>query len=70
MTMLSLWQPILVSAVVVFIAGSVIWMAMPWHRTDWSMTEDEERVLVGATDVYEARCRRCHEPRRTDRSDQ
>jgi thymidine kinase len=26
------------------------------------MTEDDERVLVGATDVYEARCRRCHEP--------
>ena len=44
MTIMSLWQPILVSAVVVFIAGSVIWMAMPWHRTDWSMTEDEERV--------------------------
>lgn len=26
------------------------------------MTQDDERVLVGATDVYEARCRRCHEP--------
>ncbi|MEX1310532.1 MAG: thymidine kinase, partial [Candidatus Sulfomarinibacteraceae bacterium] len=26
------------------------------------MTNDDERVLVGATDVYEARCRRCHEP--------
>lgn len=26
------------------------------------LTGDEERVLVGATDVYEARCRRCHEP--------
>ena len=26
------------------------------------MTKDNERVLVGATDVYEARCRRCHEP--------
>jgi hypothetical protein len=44
MTIMSLWQPILVSAVVVFIAGSVIWMAMPWHRTDWNETEDEERV--------------------------
>ena len=44
MTILSLWQPILASAVVVFIAGSIIWMAMPWHRTDWSRTEDEEGV--------------------------
>jgi len=26
------------------------------------LIEDEKRVLVGATDVYEARCRRCHEP--------
>jgi len=26
------------------------------------LTEDEQRVLVGATGVYEARCRRCHEP--------
>ena len=26
------------------------------------LVEDEKRVLVGATDVYEARCRRCHEP--------
>ena len=22
----------------------------------------DERVVVGAKDVYEARCRRCHEP--------
>jgi thymidine kinase len=26
------------------------------------ITGDKERVVVGATDVYEARCRRCHEP--------
>lgn len=44
MTILSLWLPILVSAVVVFIAGAVIWMAMPWHKSDWSKTADEEAV--------------------------
>ena len=44
MTILSLWQPILVSAVLAFIAGAVIWMVMPWHRSDWSKTEDEEAV--------------------------
>lgn len=26
------------------------------------LTADEARVVVGAIDVYEARCRRCHEP--------
>jgi thymidine kinase len=26
------------------------------------MTEATEQVVVGAADVYEARCRRCHEP--------
>jgi thymidine kinase len=26
------------------------------------LTTDKERVVVGAIDVYEARCRRCHEP--------
>lgn len=44
MTIMSLWLPIVVSAVVVFIAGSVIWMAMPWHKKDWSKTADEEGV--------------------------
>ncbi len=32
------------------------------------LTGDEQRVLVGATDVYEARCRRCHEPEGVSRS--
>ncbi len=44
MTIMTLWQPILASAVVAFIAGAVIWMAMPWHKTDWSKTADEEAV--------------------------
>jgi len=44
MTIMTLWLPILASAVVVFIAGSVIWMFMPWHKTDWSKTADEEAV--------------------------
>jgi thymidine kinase len=26
------------------------------------LTESEQQVVVGATGVYEARCRRCHEP--------
>ena len=44
MTIMTLWLPVLVSTVVVFIAGAVIWMVMPWHRSDWGKTEDEEAV--------------------------
>ena len=44
MTILSLWQPILATAILTFIAGSVIWMFMPWHKKDWQAFPDEERV--------------------------
>jgi hypothetical protein len=44
MTILSLWLPILGSTVAVFIAGAVIWMAMPWHKKDWHRTDDEDAV--------------------------
>lgn len=44
MTIIDLWLPIIVSAVVMFIAGAVIWMAMPWHKSDWGQTADEEAV--------------------------
>lgn len=52
MTIMSLWQPILVSAVLTFIAGAVIWMIMPWHKTDWQKTADEEdvRAALKSTD--------------------
>ena len=44
MTIISLWLPVLVTAVVIFITGAVIWMVMPWHKTDWSRTADEDAV--------------------------
>ena len=44
MTIMTLWQPILATAVITFIAGSVIWMFMPWHKSDWRKTSDEEAV--------------------------
>jgi len=44
MTIMSLWLPIIASAVLIFIAGAVIWMAMPWHKTEWKKTPDEEKV--------------------------
>ena len=52
MTIMTLWQPILASAVITFIAGAVIWMAMPWHKRDWRKTPDEEavRAALNGTD--------------------
>ncbi len=42
MSIMTLWQPIVLSAGLTFIAGSVIWMAMPWHKRDWGKVSEEE----------------------------
>lgn len=47
MSILSLWQPILLSGVLTFVAGAVIWMAMPWHKTDFNKISDEEGARSG-----------------------
>ena len=43
---LSLWLPILVSAVVVFIASSVIHMALRYHKNDFKRLPTESDVLA------------------------
>lgn len=46
MTALSaLWLPILVSAVLVFIASSVIHMFLPWHKNDFPKMPNEEKAM-------------------------
>jgi len=43
-----LWLPILLSAVIVFIASNLLWMALPfWHRKDYKKLPDEAAVLAG-----------------------
>ena len=44
-TIASLWLPILLSAVVVYIASSLVHMVMPWHKGDYRALPDEERAL-------------------------
>ncbi|MEX2466222.1 MAG: hypothetical protein WD995_04895 [Gemmatimonadota bacterium] len=44
-SILSLWMPIVVSAVLVFIASSVIHMLLPYHKNDFRKLPDEEGVL-------------------------
>lgn len=46
MALAELWLPILVAAVFVFIVSSVIHMAIPIHKTDWSKLPGEEEVLA------------------------
>jgi hypothetical protein len=44
-TLAALWMPILVSAVIVFIASSIIHMAPLWHRNDLRKVPNEDQVL-------------------------
>ncbi len=45
MTELStLWLPIVLSAVLVFVASSIIHMASPWHRSDYPKVLNEDRL--------------------------
>jgi hypothetical protein len=42
----ALWIPILLSAVLVFIASSIIHMVLPYHRSDYKQLPDEDKVLA------------------------
>ena len=42
----ALWLPILLSAVFCWIAGAVLWMVLPHHRSDWSALPDEDAVMA------------------------
>jgi hypothetical protein len=41
----TLWVPIVVSAVFVFITSSVLHMMLPWHKSDYGSLPDEDRML-------------------------
>ena len=46
MTALSaLWLPILLSAVFVFMASSLIHMVLPWHKSDYPKLPNEQKVM-------------------------
>jgi hypothetical protein len=44
-SLLSLWLPVLVSAVVVFFAGFIAWTVLPHHRSDWVPVPNEDPLL-------------------------
>jgi len=44
-TIVSLWLPILLSAVFVFVASSILHMVLTYHRSDYRRIPDEDHVL-------------------------
>src|SRR5438477_12763098 len=41
----ALWLPIVLSAVIVFVASSILHMVLPYHKSDYQKLPDEEKVL-------------------------
>ncbi len=41
----ALWLPIVVSAVFVFVASSIMHMLLPYHRSDYGKLPDEDKIL-------------------------
>lgn len=41
----ALWLPIVLSAVIVFVASSIMHMVLPYHKGDYKQIPDEEKVL-------------------------
>lgn len=41
----SLWLPIVISAVIVFVASSIIHMALPYHRSDYRKLPNEDGIM-------------------------
>ncbi len=44
-SILSLWLPILVAAVFVFVVSSIIHMALPYHRSDFGKLPSEDGIM-------------------------
>ena len=40
----SLWLPIVLSAVIIFVASSIMHMLLPYHRSDYAKLPDEDNV--------------------------
>lgn len=41
----SLWLPILLSAAAVFVASSIIHMALPYHKSDYGRMAAEDEIM-------------------------
>jgi len=41
----ALWLPILLSAVIIFVASSIMHMLLPYHKSDYQQLPDEDKLL-------------------------
>src|SRR5215469_18056825 len=41
----ALWLPILLSAVIVFIASTILHTVLPWHHSDYRKMPNEDKVM-------------------------
>ena len=41
----ALWLPIVLSAVIIFVASSVLHMLLTYHRSDYRQVPDEDKVM-------------------------
>lgn len=42
----ALWLPVLLSAVIVFVASSILHMVLPYHHSDYGQLPDEDKLLT------------------------
>jgi len=47
----ALWLPIVLSAVIVFVASSIMHMVLPYHRSDYRKLPDEDRAMTALRSV-------------------
>jgi hypothetical protein len=41
----ALWLPILLSAIIVFVASSLVHMVLPWHKSDYPRVPNEDKFM-------------------------
>jgi hypothetical protein len=41
-----LWIPILVSSMIVFVMSALVWMVLPWHKSDFRKAANEDALRV------------------------
>jgi hypothetical protein len=50
-SLVALWLPILLSAVIVFVAASIAWTVLPHHNSDWVSIPNEDSLLNALRDL-------------------
>jgi len=65
-SLVSLWLPIVLSAVAVFIVSALVWMVLPWHKNDFRGLPDEGAARAALRDATPALYAIPHAAQRAD----